>query len=244
MSSEIVISVGVSSSRRRISRDHEADHQPDRDPAGGRAHELEPRVERREAPAHRGGHGHPVGHERGRVVHEALALDDVHEPARGAELAHDRRGGHRIGRRDDGAEREGQRPREPDHLVRRSRRRPRSSRAPGRSPRCEIARRSLRSARRSREERRRVEQRRQEDQQDQVGLELDVRDARHEPEHQPTEHERDRVRHRQPARDRRSGPRPRRTARPGRSRSAPLRRHSSWRPAGRPARGPTGPASP
>ena len=97
--------------------DHEADHQPDRDPAGGRAHELEPRVERREAAAHRGGHGHPVGHERGRVVHEALALDDVHEPARGAELAHDRRGGHRIGRRDDRAEREGQRPREPDRLV-------------------------------------------------------------------------------------------------------------------------------
>ena len=56
-------------------RDQEADHQPDRDPAGGRSHELEPRVERREAPAHRGGHGHPVGHERGRVVDEALALD-------------------------------------------------------------------------------------------------------------------------------------------------------------------------
>ena len=113
--------------------DQESDHQPDRDPAGGRSHELEPRVERREAPAHRGGHGHPVGHERGRVVHEALALDDVHEPARGADLAHDRRGGHRIGRRDDRAERKGQRPREPDRLVRRSRRRPRSSRAPGRS---------------------------------------------------------------------------------------------------------------
>ena len=29
--------------------DHEADDQPDRDPAGGRSHELEPRVERREA---------------------------------------------------------------------------------------------------------------------------------------------------------------------------------------------------
>ena len=52
-----------------------------------------------------------------------------------------------------------------------------------------------------REEGGRVQQRRQEDQEHQVGLELDLRHARHQPEHQPAEHERDRIGHRQPARD-------------------------------------------
>jgi hypothetical protein len=104
--------------------DDERHREPDRDPAGGRAQELEPRVERRERPAHCGSHRHPVGDERGGVVHEALALDEVHEPARGAELPHDRRGGHGIGRRDDRPKREGERPRHPDHLVRDHRDRP------------------------------------------------------------------------------------------------------------------------
>jgi hypothetical protein len=52
-----------------------------------------------------------------------------------------------------------------------------------------------------REERRRVQQWRQEDDQDEVGLELDVRNARHQPEHQAAEHERDRVRDVEPARE-------------------------------------------
>ena len=52
-----------------------------------------------------------------------------------------------------------------------------------------------------REEGGRVQQRRQEDQEDQIGLELDLRDARKQTEHQPAQHERDRIGHRQPARD-------------------------------------------
>ena len=45
-----------------------------------------------------------------------------------------------------------------------------------------------------REERRRVEQRRQHDQQDEVGLEGDRRHAWREAQHQPAEHEHDRIR--------------------------------------------------
>ena len=50
------------------------------------------------------------------------------------------------------------------------------------------------------EERRRVEQRRQEDQQDEVRLELDVRDAGDEPEPEAAEDEEDRIRHVEDAR--------------------------------------------
>ena len=52
-----------------------------------------------------------------------------------------------------------------------------------------------------REEGGRVQQRRQEDQEHQIGLELDLRDARQQTEHQPAQHERDRIGDRQPARD-------------------------------------------
>jgi hypothetical protein len=52
------------------------------------------------------------------------------------------------------------------------------------------------------EERRRVEQRRQEDEQDEIGVELDVGDPRHEPEQEAADHQRDRVRDLQPVRQR------------------------------------------
>jgi hypothetical protein len=45
------------------------------------------------------------------------------------------------------------------------------------------------------EERRRVEQRGQEDEQHEIRLELDVRDARDQPEPEASEHEEDRIRH-------------------------------------------------
>jgi hypothetical protein len=79
-------------------RDHEPHGEPDRDPAGRCAEKLEPRVERREASADCGGYGDPVGDEGRRVVHEALALHEVDDPAWRAEPAHDRRGSYGIGR--------------------------------------------------------------------------------------------------------------------------------------------------
>ena len=52
------------------------------------------------------------------------------------------------------------------------------------------------------EERRRVEERRQDRDEHDLRLQLDVRDARHEAEREPAEHEQDRVRHAQPRRKR------------------------------------------
>ena len=51
------------------------------------------------------------------------------------------------------------------------------------------------------EERRGVEQWRQEDDEDQVGLELDVGHSGQQAERQATEHQQDRIRHREPARE-------------------------------------------
>ena len=65
--------------------------QPQCHAAHDRDHELEAGVEQRERPADGSGNGDPVGDQRGRVVDQALTLDQVDDPARGAEAAHDRR---------------------------------------------------------------------------------------------------------------------------------------------------------
>ena len=86
--------------------DHEADGEPDRDPADHVDGEPPRSVPEREAARHDRGDREAVGDEGGRVVDQALALDQGHEPARQAEAGRDRRRGDGVGRRDDRADHE------------------------------------------------------------------------------------------------------------------------------------------
>ena len=70
------------------------------------------RVPEREGAGQHRGDGEAVGDERGRVVDQALALDQRDEPARQPEPRGDRRRRDRVGRRDDRAEHEAHRPRQ------------------------------------------------------------------------------------------------------------------------------------
>ena len=69
---------------------------------GERADDLAERERRRRDRAER----EPVDQQRGRIVEQALAFENRSEPMRRPQLAHDRRRGGRIRRRDDGAERD------------------------------------------------------------------------------------------------------------------------------------------
>ena len=60
---------------------------------------------------HRRAHREPVDEQRARVVEQALALEDHQDAVRRAELPEHRGRGRRVGRRDDGAERDRRRPR-------------------------------------------------------------------------------------------------------------------------------------
>ena len=156
--------------------DHPADGEPDRDPAGHVAEELEHGVPRRDALADRGRHRDLVGDQRGGVVEQALALEHVDHPPRRADPPHDRRRRRRVGRRDDRAEDEGHRPGQADQLVRDDRdRRRRRQHEPDRRQRDDPRVRA--QGAQVGEEGRGVEQRRQEDEQDEFRVELDVRDA-------------------------------------------------------------------
>ena len=66
-------------------------------------------------PGGRGADREPVDQERAGVVEEALALEDDEQPVRRAELPEHRGRGRRVGRRDDGAERDGGGPRQLGH---------------------------------------------------------------------------------------------------------------------------------
>ena len=108
---------------------------------------------------------------------------------------------HRVGRRDDRAERERDRPRQPDHLVGDDGDRGRGDQhEPDRGQRDRP--RAVAQAAQVGEERGRVQQRRQEDEQHQVGVERDLGDPRHQPEQQASDHQRDRIRDLEPVRER------------------------------------------
>ena len=107
-----MISIGGSSSRRRISATTQPTTSPIAIPPAAPATKSPLASSEREAAADGGGHRDAVGDERGRVVDQALALDDVDDPPRHAEPAQDRRGGDRVGGGDDRAERERRRPRD------------------------------------------------------------------------------------------------------------------------------------
>ena len=96
-------------------------HEPaDADPPGDLAdddrRESARRLRRREHPeAHRGDR-EAIEHQRGRVVGEPLALEDDEQPAGNREPARDRQRRERVGRRDDRAEHEAERPGHADFI--------------------------------------------------------------------------------------------------------------------------------
>ena len=180
--------------------DDGADRDADGDPAGDRHDELAARLERAEAARDHRGDRELVGHERGAVVDQALALDDRHRPSGHTEAASDRRGGDRVRGGDDRAEHEGFRPAKVERLV--SDHRDDDHRREHEADRQERDRAdgALQLAQR-REEGGRVEQRGEQDEQDELRLELDVRHLRDERQTQPPDHHQDRIRHPDPAGD-------------------------------------------
>ncbi len=177
--------------------DHPPDGEADRDAARDVDEELDCGPAGRDALADRRRHRDLVGDEGARVVDEALALDDVDQAARSADPPHDCGRGDRVGRRDDRAERERDGPWQADHVVRDHR-----DHTGGHEDEPDRGHRDCAGvgpeAAEVGEERRGVQQWRQEDEQDEVGLELDVGNARDEAEDEAAEHERDRVRNVEP----------------------------------------------
>ncbi len=132
-------------------------------------------------------------HQRGRVVDQALALDDVHDRAGRAEPPEDPGGGDRVGRRDDGAEHQALGQPEPrDQRAHHER--------DGEGGRQDEAERQQRQrggdaaqGARVGEERAPVDQRRQEHQEDEVGRQLPVGGSRQQPGERPDDDEHHRV---------------------------------------------------
>jgi hypothetical protein len=81
------------------------------------------RLRQRECAGDDGGDREAVEDERGRVVGEPFAFQHQHDAARQAEPARDRQRRHHVGRRDDGAQHEADRPVELEQIMRRRRHR-------------------------------------------------------------------------------------------------------------------------
>ena len=164
-------------------------------------HELPDGLPRREGARHGGDDGGAIQHQCGGVVDQALPFEDRHDAMRDAKPPGDGRGRDRVGRGDDGAEDERRGPAEARHECvrhggdggRRGQHQPDREERDGPEVRLEVAERG--------EVRRRPENGRQEDQEDDVGTEPHGRDAGHDAEEQPSEHQEDRVRHEDAARD-------------------------------------------
>ena len=113
---------------------HVPHREPDRD-ARDRVQDQPPAgLPEREGPGRHRDDGDAVEHERGRVVDEALALDDRDDAPRRAQPPGDRGGGNRVGRRDDGPQHERRRPRQVDRRSGRPPPRPPSSPRRARAP--------------------------------------------------------------------------------------------------------------
>ena len=118
----MTISTGGSSSRRRISAISQPTARPMAMPPAAPRTKLVAASHSENVPLHGGHHRHPVEDEGGAVVDQALALEDVDDPARDRLAAGDRGRRDWVGRRHDRAERERRRPREVvDHGVRHDR---------------------------------------------------------------------------------------------------------------------------
>ena len=151
-------------------------------------------------PTRDGGDRKLVRHQTRGVVHEALALEDGHDSSRNLQPADDRRGRDRIGRRDDGAQHERNRPahlrhhgvRYPCHGRGGRDHQPQRQEANGSPVRREVAPR--------RERGRREQQRRQEDQQSELRADRHLREPRDESEPEPAHHEQHGIGHPEPCR--------------------------------------------
>ena len=115
-------------------RDHPPHRQADRPPAQHRDGEGRERPRTTERAPDRGRDGDSVDRQRGRVVQQALALEERHDPSRYGEPRDDGGRRDRVGRRDDRAERQRDGPWDAgDQRVRDHGHRSRASRRPGRS---------------------------------------------------------------------------------------------------------------
>jgi hypothetical protein len=201
LNSEIVMLVWVSSVRADL-RDQPSDRQPDGDSTRCALKELQSRVGHRETSGHDGRDRDLVRDQRRCVVEQALGLHRAHQAPWKLESAHDARACERVGRRDDGSERERRRPREPrdervrDHCDRHHRR---EHEPDGAERHCSQVRADVAQVR---EERGPVEERRQEHDEHDVRIEADRRHPRHESEQRPAEDEHDRIGDGHPARQR------------------------------------------
>ena len=113
-----VLDLGVVNATPQL-RQEPADGEADDDPAGPDVEKPQARRGKRERPRHRGRDRHAIRYDCGRIVDHALALEDDHQAPRQRETAQERRRGRHVRGRDDGAQRERRRPRQPrNHAVR------------------------------------------------------------------------------------------------------------------------------
>ena len=192
VSSEIVISAGGLSRRSRTWRMIQATASPTPTSACGEE-EQATGVERGERAGDHGRDGHSIEDEAGAVVHEALALDDRDELAwdssrRAIDVAASGSVGETIAPRTNASPRKAldRRVRDDGDTHRRDDDEPDREEADRPHIGPQIAKR--------REERRAVEQRRQDAEEDELGLELELRHPRNEPDREAAEDEEDRVR--------------------------------------------------
>ena len=159
--------------------------------------EPAPRLGQRERAGDGGRDRQLVGDQGGGVVEQPFALQDGDDPLRQAEPLGDGHGGDRVGRGHDGPEAERDRPRQPErgmgehgHAAHGDQHEPDGQERDRAQVGPHLAHRDV--------QRGPVQQRRQEHQQGQVGVELDPRETRHEPDPDPDDHEQDRVGHARP----------------------------------------------
>ncbi len=161
--------------------------------------EAQHRVLGREVAADDGVDGQRVDHDRRDVVEQALALQYRDQPARQSDGPGDGDGGHRVGRRDEGADRDGGGQRQSGQQpVDGARDRDRGDHHQGdgeQQDRADVGPEVADGGAPGDRE----DQRRQHQRQDQVGVELDVGDLRHDRHHEPERGHQHGLRHAGPA---------------------------------------------
>ena len=189
----MVISMGGSSKRARTWRISQPAARPTARPPIPLAMNSSPASQSVKDPDTTAATANAVEDQRRPVVGQALALDDCEQPPRGAHAAHDLRGRHGVGGRDDCAQNERLRPFQANNLVNDDRdggHRRENERDGEGGDRARVA---AQLAHR-REEGRAVQERREEDQEHDIRVELHGGNTGQESDHRAACHERDRVR--------------------------------------------------
>ncbi len=177
-----------------MNEDEQAPHdQPDHHAADADLHEIQARVPQGEPAGEDGGHRELVDHQAGSIVDQALPFEDLHDASRNVEPRQDRRRRYGIRGRHDGAERERGGPgqiRDEELEGGAHRQGGGDHQADGEQPdrpdvRLEIAPRSQQGSL--------VEDRGQDQHQQELRVELQLRQPRHEPERAAADHQRDRI---------------------------------------------------